>query len=600
MRTGIVFKLFGLTTALCMFILATMFIGQTIFFKQFYANKKVATIQSHLQSFKTDYVNSGGDVHAIQKLEQQFYQECHTWVTTLDQWGNVNHTRDYQLEVQLDHSLDPALSNQTLLIPLYSLLDIEDAIKGHPFIRAGKRVVVNVIHKDDAFIPYRFGLEDDKLTWENSELANKDHETYSSSQTRTEYGSRFPTLFLDGTITRVQIPEGEEATRFIYTNQLFMNRIKQFQADLLFAKQPTNLDAPRTINYEKNDVNYTIFVHPITNKEGMRTYIFAMTSLQPVDEAVQIIKDYYLYLIMIVLLLILLTSFYYSKRIAQPLLQINHMTQKIANLDFSKKIPVTSKDELGVLSQNINRLSDTLHSHINQLQQDIEQEKKLENTRKEFIAGVSHELKTPLSVIKSCISILKDDIASHKREYYFQAMENEVEKMNRMIVDMLELAKFESGTYRMEMDTFYIDVMINHICAQLPVEMANKQLRLHTRLDPIQVIANQHRIEQVVTNFITNAIRYTPDEGVIAIFTEEDRDNVKIGVENKGVHIEDTQLEKIWDRFYRGDTSRNRSTGGTGLGLAISKQILELHGVAYGVSNTEDGVLFYFYLPKLT
>ncbi|MBJ8154550.1 HAMP domain-containing protein, partial [Bacillus cereus] len=128
--------------------------------------------------------------------------------------------------------------------------------------------------------------------------------------------------------------------------------------------------------------------------DGATTYIFVMTSLQPVDEAVQMIQDYYMYIIVFVLILVLFTSFYYSKGIAKPLLRINNTTKKMANLDFSEKIPITSKDEIGALSSNINTLSNTLHSHINQLQQDIEKEKQLENTRKEFIAGVSHELKT--------------------------------------------------------------------------------------------------------------------------------------------------------------------------------------------------------------
>ena len=323
-----------------------------------------------------------------------------------------------------------------------------------------------------------------------------------------------------------------------------------------------------------------------------------MTSLQPVDDAVQMIKDYYVYLIIFVLILIVLISFYYSKKIAKPLLQINDTTKKIAGLDFSETIPITTKDEIGDLSQNINTLSKALHSYIHQLQQDIEKEKQLENTRKEFIAGVSHELKTPLSIMKSCISILEDGVASNKKEYYFKAMSKEVDKMDMLIIDMLELAKFESGTYKMEMDVFHIDEMIDYICEQLTSDITAKQLHVHKQLSKIEVVANQHRIEQVITNFITNAIRYTPEQENIIISTIEENERVKVCVENKGAHIAPEHLEKIWDRFYRGDTSRQRSKGGTGLGLAISKNILELHDAEYGVSNTEGGVLFYFYLHK--
>jgi len=317
-----------------------------------------------------------------------------------------------------------------------------------------------------------------------------------------------------------------------------------------------------------------------------------------VDEAVQMIKDYYVYLIIFVFLLIVLVSLYYSKKIAQPLLQINKTTEKIADLDFSEMIPVTTNDEIGHLSQNINILSKTLHSYIVELQQDIEKEKQLENTRKEFISGVSHELKTPLSIMKSCISILEDGVASNKKEYYFQAMAKEIDRMDRLIIDMLELAKFESGTYRMDMDIFYMDEIIEYIIDQLSVDISKKQLHVHQSLSTIQVVANQPRIEQVLTNFISNAIRYTPEKKDIFVSMVVEEEHVKICTENKGAHIAPDHLVRIWDRFYRGDISRQQAKEGTGLGLAISKNILELHGVPYGVTNTKDGVLFYFSLKK--
>lgn len=200
--------------------------------------------------------------------------------------------------------------------------------------------------------------------------------------------------------------------------------------------------------------------------------------------------------------------------------------------------------------------------------------------------------------MKSCISILKDGVAEHKKEYYFQAMEREVDKMDTLILDMLELAKFESGTYKMKKDSFYIDTVIEDICEHLSVEIEKKELRVHKHIGPFEVVANQGRIEQVIVNFITNAIRYTPNKEDIIISTIDEKDRIKVCIENKGTHIEEEQLDKIWDRFYRVDAARQRSQGGTGLGLAISKNILELHDAEYGVKNTEDGVLFYFYLQK--
>ena len=403
---------------------------------------------------------------------------------------------------------------------------------------------------------------------------------------------------IDGRVTKVQFPDVKGPVNPIYKNNLFLDNIKEFQADLLLKESNQIQYATQIMDYEKNDIKYKLLIKPIKEKDGSVAYIYAMASLQPVDEAVQMVQDYYIYIVAFVVVLIFLASFYYSKQIAKPLLKINDTTKKIAHLDFTEKIPITSKDEIGDLSQNINTLSNKLHSHIGQLEQDIEKERKLENTRKEFIAGVSHELKTPLSIMKSCISILKDGVAEHKKDYYFQAMEKEVDKMDILILDMLELAKFESGTYNMKMDSFYIDGVIEEICEQLSSEIEKKELSVHKHICPAEVVGNQNRIEQVIVNFITNAIRYTPEKEDIIISTIDEKNHIKVCIENKGAHIEEEQLDKIWDRFYRVDAARKRSQGGTGLGLAISKNILELHNAEYGVKNTEDGVLFYFYLPK--
>ncbi|MBP3971430.1 HAMP domain-containing protein [Bacillus sp. WL1] len=592
MKKGIVLKLFVLTTALCMLILAIIFIGQTIFFKQYYANQKINEIKSSMQSFKKEYLNKQGNLQFIQKLTQDFYKGNSAYIALLDSNGNLKNVNDFYIEVKVDYSEDKEFRHQMIRIPLDTLIDIEDITDGKFDLTLGKRVFISGLKKEYTLLPYRLSLNTGDEKWENKQIDKKLNEIHD--QDRNLASSK---TFISGTLQKVQIPEENLSSNINYTNRLFMERIKAFQVNLLFnEKNDMRSNSTKILDYMQNDIKYKLLIEPIKEKDGATTYIFVMTSLQPVDEAVQMIQDYYMYIIIFVLILVLFASFYYSKGIAKPLLRINNTTQKMANLDFSEKIPITSKDEIGALSSNINTLSNTLHSYINQLQQDIEKEKQLENTRKEFIAGVSHELKTPLSIMKSCISILKDGVASHKKDYYFEAMAKEVDKMDILIVDMLHLAKFESGTYKMDMDIFYIDQLIEQICEHLSLEITNKELQVNQNLSKVEVIANRHRIEQVLTNFITNAIRYTPEKEKIVISTTQENYRVKICVENKGAHIPKEQLEKIWDRFYRTDVARQRSKGGTGLGLAISKNILELHGVEYGVFNTEDGVLFFFYL----
>lgn len=615
MRKGIVLKLFTLTTALCMLILATIFIGQTIFFKQYYANRKVEDIKVNLNSFEKNYLNYVGNAEGIQKLEQDFLRENNTWITILDQNGNLKHVDDFYFEVTIDRRQQKSFGQQIFKIPLGNLVNIEEIDNKLSEKFLGQEIYFSGVRKEESFIPFSFSLGKQNLSGSNKPLEKafqekmiKSDEEKKKADQESIVKEKKPVVqeqatqelgaYIGGRVTKVQFPDVKGPVNPIYKNSLFLDRIKEFQTDLLLKESNHIQYSTQITDYEKNDIKYKLLIKPKKEKDGSVTYIYAMASLQPVDEAVQMVQDYYIYIVAFVVVLIFLASFYYSKQIAKPLLKINDTTKKIAHLDFTEKIPITSKDEIGDLSQNINTLSNKLHSHIGQLEQDIEKERKLENTRKEFIAGVSHELKTPLSIMKSCISILKDGVAEHKKDYYFQAMEKEVDKMDILILDMLELAKFESGTYNMKMDSFYIDGVIEEICEQLSSEIEKKELGVHKHICPAEVVGNQNRIEQVIVNFITNAIRYTPEKEDIIISTIDGKDHIKVCIENKGAHIEEEQLDKIWDRFYRVDAARKRSQGGTGLGLAISKNILELHDAEYGVKNTEDGVLFYFYLPK--
>ncbi|QHW33913.1 HAMP domain-containing protein [Paenibacillus rhizovicinus] len=603
MRKSIVMKLFLLTASLCTVVIAGLFIVQSVFFKQFYVQQKVGSVQKALTAASREDGNVK-DARSAFRIEQQFYQTYNAWTARLDPLGNLKYTDDFEIEVRLENDSDaPSLSGKSIGIPLYAVMDVEALSDANPlrpdfFIKSGARIAIEGILIDNQLFPQRIGRSASNLRaenrLENEPLVRKEYEVVPRFSSPTEYHERYPSVLVHGTVTQVRVPNGSNESR--YENHLFLERIKAFQADLLYGDFNDTSDT--VMDFEENNIPYKIVLKRLTNQTGSDGFLIAMTSLQPVNEAANIMRRYYGYIAAAALLLVLLISFYYARRVARPLLQMNNVTQKIAKLDFTSSIPVNSDDEIGSLSRSINTLSRMLHVHIVRLEQDIAQEKRLEQTRKEFIAGVSHELKTPLSVIESCLYVLRDKPDSPKRGYYFTAMEDEVKKMALLIADMLELAKYESGTYRMELSPFRIDVVIANVCEKLAPDLADRRLQLHTRFTPSEVVANPLRIEQVIVNFMTNAIRYTPEGENIMVSTNENEETIKVCIENKGTRIPEDQLEKIWDRFYRVEGSRQRSTGGTGLGLAISKQILDLHGAAYGAANTVDGVLFYMELNK--
>lgn len=595
---SIVFKLFLLTSTLFTIIFLLFFLGQSLFLEKFYINKKVKTVQTAFEKFVDNYEKSGKSYEEIRKLKQEFHDNTNAEMQFLDSNGIIKSDNNFYIDV-----INTA-NNKTYSIPLNNLLTPEEYNK---FENLGlkKDVIITV----DGFVqgniitPHELGTNYNQ--WRNEHVYS-DFQLINGNHSKNSLTSRYkpPTrISFTGVISKLQLPSKAEVR--------LANDFETLQAVQYFAStirdSTSNSQQLNTYILDRGEnLKNSIFVKPIMDNEQVAEYAFAVVSLQPVNEAMLVLKDYYVYALIIVFLVIILLSFYYSKIIVKPLIKINRVTKKMANFDFSEKLPVTADDEIGGLSGSINTLSVNLKDRIDRLniantklQQDIERERQLEKTRKEFISGVSHELKTPLSVIRSFAEGIKDGV-SKDTTYYTDVILEETENMNRLIVEMLELAKLESGTYKLEMTTFSIGELIQQVYTKLLFSMEEKHLQVNINADTsIFVTANRSRIEQVVVNLLSNAIRYTPDGEKIQVSVTEIKDTVKVEIENTGNPIPEESLEKIWDRFYRLDASRSRHTGGTGLGLSIVKNILELHHAEYGVYNTTNSVVFYFNLQKV-
>lgn len=331
--------------------------------------------------------------------------------------------------------------------------------------------------------------------------------------------------------------------------------------------------------------------------------IFAITSLQPVNEASSVIKEFYIYFYIGAIILIIILSLIYTNMVSNPLVKINNVAKKMASLDFSEKCNIESEDEIGNLADTLNFLSNNLDNALTSLKEanrkledDIQKERKLERTRKEFVNAVSHELKTPINLIGGYAEGLKDGVfGPEKKDYYVDIIIDESKKMTDLVNDMLNLSHLESGIFKLSRERFFIDELIKSVIKRFSVIIHNKNIHLETNiLDNIEIYADWDKIEQVITNFLTNAIRYTDTGGRIIFLTKKINNNLIVSVENTGSHIPESEKDKVWNNFYRIEKSRNRKLGGTGLGLAIVKNILTLHNYKYGVKNTDIGVKFYF------
>lgn len=339
-----------------------------------------------------------------------------------------------------------------------------------------------------------------------------------------------------------------------------------------------------------------------------REVLFAVTSLQPVNEAASVMQEFYIYIFIALIILILILCIIYSNMITKPLVKLNRTASRIANLDFSEEYFVSSEDEIGNLGNTLNFLSRNLNKAMNslrraneKLKKDIERERELEKMRKEFVGGVSHELKTPISLIEGYAEGIKDDVfVGADKDYYIDVIIDEANKMGNLVSDMLDLSQLESGNFRFICDNFYIDKLVNAAVKKYYNIFNEKKIDVNLELiSDVLVYGDKIRIEQVLTNFITNAVRHTSVEGKISIEMYEKDENVYIYIKNTGENIKRDELPKIWDKFYKVDKSRNRTAGGTGLGLAIVKNILLLHKSDFGVENFEGGVAFYFSLKRV-
>lgn len=336
--------------------------------------------------------------------------------------------------------------------------------------------------------------------------------------------------------------------------------------------------------------------------------LISVASIQPIKEATQTINRFYIYIFSGFIVISVLIAFLYSNLITKPLIKMNNVSRKMCNMDFSEKCKVESRDEIGYLANTLNFLSSNLEASLNdlkeknmKLQEDIDKERQLENMRKDFVDSVSHELKTPIGIIEGYAEGLKDNIVSDdKKTLYLETIIDESQKMGKLVVNMLELSKLESGVIKPSFEIFNINRLINKLVSKHKQSALDKNLNLYfePETEYSYVSADVFQMEQVLTNLITNAIKYTePNQDIILGISEKD-DIFKVSVLNEGSHIDENEIEHLFDKFYRLDKSRQRNTNSTGLGLPIVKNLLELHGFKYSLHNTETGVEFDFYLPK--
>ncbi|MBQ7115432.1 MAG: HAMP domain-containing histidine kinase [Clostridia bacterium] len=300
----------------------------------------------------------------------------------------------------------------------------------------------------------------------------------------------------------------------------------------------------------------------------------------------------------------------YSKHFTKPLIQMSEVANKIANLDFSAKCEINRGDEIGALADNINVVSESLNSALSelreknaQLMEDIEKERRIEKMRADFISAASHELKTPIAIIRGYAEGLKMNMGEEDEgaSEYCDIIMRESDRMNALVLNMLEQSLYSSGVKKPDMTEFEVNPFIEDLLKTVNPIFEEKGVKASfIANNDFIAFADKAQMTTVLSNIVLNACSHARGEKLIEITTEKVDNKIKINIFNTGSRVEEVDKEGIFTSFYRADKAHSRAEGRFGLGLAIVKSITENHNCDCGFENKENGVTFWFTMPECT
>lgn len=367
---------------------------------------------------------------------------------------------------------------------------------------------------------------------------------------------------------------------------------------------------------QDKDVTFGEYEHPMTGtifltyaKKLEGGYIALLQiPMAAVEESISANHTFHIYAAAITLLIGLIGVFIFSRGFVRPILDIADIARRVEKLDFSKKYEGGRQDEIGLLGESINSMSDRLEGVIEslntaneQLKVEIEKEKRIDIMRKDFIAAVSHELKTPVALIQGYSEGLRDNIANEdKKTFYCDVIEDEARRMGALVNELLELSRLESGSMKLELAEFSIEELVYTVAAKYSLAAEERSIALDIQKigEAVNVCADRDKIQRALVNYLDNAFKNVDTGGKVSVRLIQSGAAVRIEVENTGSNIPEKELDMIWNQFYKLDKSRSRSLGGSGLGLSIVKEIASLHNGTCGAYNTESGVVFWLEIPN--
>ncbi|MBQ4528997.1 MAG: two-component sensor histidine kinase [Lachnospiraceae bacterium] len=330
--------------------------------------------------------------------------------------------------------------------------------------------------------------------------------------------------------------------------------------------------------------------------------------VESIRESVKIANRFLAYVGIIAIIISGCLIWLVSKKVTEPILELADISERMSELDFAAKYQVSGENEVALLGNNINKLSETLENTIselktanNELKSDIEKKEQIDEMRKEFLSNVSHELKTPIALIQGYAEGLKECVNDDEesKDFYCDVIMDEAGRMNVMVKKLLTLNQLEFGNEVVSMERFNIVALIQGIIQSVDILAKQKGVTINFNYqEAVYVWADEFKTEEVVRNYLSNALNHVGNEMVIDVKISSKGELARISVFNTGEPIPEEALDKLWIKFYKVDKARTREYGGSGIGLSIVKAIMESFNRKYGVKNYDNGVEFWFELEQ--
>ena len=368
-------------------------------------------------------------------------------------------------------------------------------------------------------------------------------------------------------------------------NEIALSDLNEFTGNKIDDYKSTDTTREYEISFADSTEAYILLLAKNTNKESQ--VVLALQKTLPI-------------LSVAILLVSVIVAFFYTWYMTKPIKKISKLSKQMADMDFSGLCPTNRTDEIGVLSHSLNDLSKKLAAALSELQEanqklqaDIDMERRLEKQRVEFFAAASHELKTPITIIKGQLQGMLYQVGRYKdRETYLAQSLEITDTLGKMVQELLTISRLDTPGYTCKKSNLNLSNFIIDRITVFEDLFMQKDLTVEQSISPeIYILGDMQLLQKALDNLLGNAAAYSGAGNQILIKLWKETETTTLTIENTGAHIPDEAISKLFEPFYRVDQSRNKQTGGTGLGLYIVKTILDLHGAKIEIANTIQGVI---------